>query len=366
MIRGQARSLKTPKIKAKLNASIHNRFDIEVVDAKTGKVKQRAQAENVICNGYWAKIGNKVLSIAVGSGSGTPSATDTVLFNPLKAYDNLDWVTDVSDLSSGVFSVKIGPATIAETELVGSTITEVGYGSLQAIYTHATLKDQNGNQISIVKTNTDIINVYCTIFTHFNVSSFNGFTFGEGAGPAYIAGILALAYNVESSATYKYTGINSDTVTVSAVFENISADKQLMFKVARLGAASGNFPGGINKIYIDILYKPGLFATHLPASWYPGSNIVGEAIGTGDGAIKDFATDFVQASSVVIYVDGVEQISGVTVDSASDVLSDNVHFTTAPATGAAITADYHTDIIAKDENHVFDFSMEIQLGEYTT
>jgi hypothetical protein len=42
----------------------------------------------------------------------------------------------------------------------------------------------------------------------------------------------------------------------------------------------------------------------------------------------------------------------------------NIHFATPPAPGAVITADYHTPCIAKDENHVFDFSVTIQLGEF--
>ena len=42
-----------------------------------------------------------------------------------------------------------------------------------------------------------------------------------------------------------------------------------------------------------------------------------------------------------------------------------VVFDAPPAPGAVITADYHTPVIAKDENHVFDVSMTIHCGEYT-
>ncbi|MEG1565065.1 MAG: hypothetical protein RR365_15310, partial [Bacteroides sp.] len=43
----------------------------------------------------------------------------------------------------------------------------------------------------------------------------------------------------------------------------------------------------------------------------------------------------------------------------------NIHFDAAPPKGAVITADYSTNSIPKDTNHVFDFSFTIQLGEYT-
>ena len=57
MIRGTRKALdKKPYANVNLNASIHNRFDVEVVDAKTGKVKQRAQAENVICDFLWTTL----------------------------------------------------------------------------------------------------------------------------------------------------------------------------------------------------------------------------------------------------------------------------------------------------------------------
>ena len=34
--------------------------------------------------------------------------------------------------------------------------------------THALLQDMNGNNISIQKTNTDVINIYATVYLHFN------------------------------------------------------------------------------------------------------------------------------------------------------------------------------------------------------
>ncbi|MEG1758364.1 MAG: hypothetical protein RR235_07915, partial [Oscillospiraceae bacterium] len=43
----------------------------------------------------------------------------------------------------------------------------------------------------------------------------------------------------------------------------------------------------------------------------------------------------------------------------------NIHFTTPPAAGAVITADYTTKTIAKDANHVFDLTVTITLGEKT-
>jgi len=43
----------------------------------------------------------------------------------------------------------------------------------------------------------------------------------------------------------------------------------------------------------------------------------------------------------------------------------NIHFSTPPANGAVITADYQTPVAGKDVNHVFDYTFTLQLGEYT-
>jgi hypothetical protein len=49
----------------------------------------------------------------------------------------------------------------------------------------------------------------------------------------------------------------------------------------------------------------------------------------------------------------------------TSISTSNIHFTTAPTNGANITADYTTETIAKDVNHVFDLSMTITLAEKT-
>ena len=69
------------EIKKTLNASIHNRFDIEIIDSKTGEVKQKAKAFNTICNNLWLKLGSYFGHIHFGTGNGTPSQNDTTLFS---------------------------------------------------------------------------------------------------------------------------------------------------------------------------------------------------------------------------------------------------------------------------------------------
>lgn len=386
MIRGQTRPMPvaagdidtTSEIKAKFNASIHNRFDIEVVDAKTGEIKQRAQAENVVCAGYWQFLFGArkeyIGQIAYGSGTGTPSAADTALFNKLGSK-YMSWNCYKTDDSNYYFKASI---RLLETDNVGATLSEIGLfeSSRSVLCTHAMLTDMNGNVITIAKTATDIINIYATVFLRLNLPTWLSFvettSESEYAFFAGIAGLRLMVNNDYSSAfssPSKYYGPDNTSVSATGwVFSHrpSNAEKFVTLQIPRLAAGSGNLSGGITKIQIrgtnyssvsqDIFLQ-------LPGDWYPGSDIVGEAIGTGDGTTTAFATDFVHATNATVYVNGVAT-PAVTVTDAATV-TNNIVFTTAPASGAVITADYHTSVIAKDVNHVFDFSVTFNFGEYT-
>lgn len=511
MVRGKIRKLedrpvvKTPPI----NASIHNRFDIEVMDAQTGKVRQRAQGLNTICDQLWARMCSPAAYfgyIHYGTGSGSPSPSDTSLFSYYGggAVESSKGIT--VDYETGIAYVKRSIQLTASTA-VGATITEVGiaYGSgSNTLCTHAMLKDMNGNSISITKTDMDVINIYATVYIHFGALGFD-------------KGHIRLHNNYYTNDNSKYTllqflGGVTDTLMTSAFFGTTvqlstcsaggyrpsqgssyvktvaytydKTGKKITGTVARVESSEFNI-GGIREIMIGCKentwtgYQIGGLALsfRVGGDWFPYTEIVNEAVGTGDGSTVDFALDFPFAHDAKIYIDGVEttnftldygphdtcpygyvdwitsysrpgnhipydwapndaftgdryfynsawkiglstlyigkdvtlyasndMMDWVTVReaSASDtssavipeayrnykywkatartesrfmysasyntfntVFSDKkLHFSTPPAYGAAITADYKTDTIAKDADHVFDISFEIQLGEY--
>lgn len=491
-IRGQTRPLpieadivaepEVQHVDAKLNASIHNRFDIEVIDTASGKVRQRAQAENVICNQLWTYMfsGNNASMnwnryIQYGSGSGTPSATDTALFR-YAGYGTPVTGDDVYNYESvnAVYSIK-RKITLSETTAVGVTITEIGIGYSDSgnLCTHAMLVDMNGNPISIAKTNTDIINIYSTVFCHFSGAYRNYFAFGK------FSEILKYAVGMQPYGQQEFVfpvfwGSSGSSNSISSPTNTYNAsEKTLKCTLQRVAAASGNIGG-----YLGLRDNNDVGLLYVDNSWYAGSSIAAEAIGTGDGVAKDFKTifGFVRAGAKV-YANGVETpatidtsiptdvanlvyclrkvdpygnlargslnytsadenntaiyfnpnyslygltkfatsdsgytgkleasndlktwttissnfgSSGVTVPSnlknnkywrvskntgsyglsliitSSDLTGYNIHFGTAPASGSVITGDYETALIAKDTNHVFDFSFTIQFGEHST
>lgn len=156
-------------------ANVHNRFDVEVIDCHSGRVKQRAMGENVVLNQAWPIIfsdADWADKIYFGTGTGTIAADRTTLFSPLASKVATDGVYE-DHVDENYFSFKQS-ISILENEHVGATITEVGIGTT-TLCTHALLTDMNGNPISILKTATDIIVVYATVYLkQVNVYSYIG------------------------------------------------------------------------------------------------------------------------------------------------------------------------------------------------
>ena len=331
------------EIKKTLNASIHNRFDIEIIDSKTGEVKQKAKAFNTICNNLWLKLGSYFGHIHFGTGNGTPSQNDTTLFNFLGSKYVSSVSREISEYFSfnretGVFSVK-RYITILEDEYVGYTLTEVGIGSgsgSTTLCTHAMLQDMDGNQVSIEKTNTDIIIIYATIFVHVDPFGYdNGSMFFDIANGtysdlnsimSYFAGIDSTLGSSSNARAFFYSSLldsSKNYVTVSGKSTTFDAStKKLTITFNRLPAASGNFANGILRVNMGVWHNATFGSDTLPlmclnindnSEWFSHSEIENEAVGIGDGTTKDFDLKFPFASDVKIFVNGV-QTTDFTVD----------------------------------------------------
>ena len=335
---------------------IHNRFDIEVIDARTGKVKQKAQAFNVILDRLWSQMcsatGLYFTHIFYGSGTGTPSHTDSTLFHHVASVQITgDWDKNSvnKDYENNVVSL-MRSIQLSETTAVGVNLTEVGigYGTAAAnLCTHAMLQDMNGNPISILKTNTDIINIYATVYIHWsNHSAFSPYFEWDGThyySTSYSSNSLyktlfglSKATNVVSTWMPGMTGgkeclpnsyfddsyVRNVTALAGAgtplVDKGVSlaydsANKKIVGTYARIPIAKGNI-GGIGILCLTQANEVTIPMVELNvSSFYEGTQITGEAIGTGDGSTVKFETKFDFPENAKILVDGVEQTSGVTV-----------------------------------------------------
>ena len=351
---------------------IHNRFDIEVIDAKTGEIKQKAKAENVILNRFWNclapgwRAGDRIYAsyfryLFYGSGTGTPQSTDSTLFSHVGVKDfigndhyyNTSGYTFDYRPAAGIYSAK-RQTQFSESEAVGVNFTEVGIGYGTAsnnLCTHAMLQDMNGNPISILKTNTDIINIYATVYIHWSGNQIGKIYLGDHFdwGSSYSGnpnvrncwfGIYAdgSLYNYkdalgmgdygdftkEGTPFYsnrdKVCQRNLDSSDVESLPCNFDlTTKRLTYSLKRLGINEGNV-GGLGGIWLNESTPYAYDATKVNGNFflrvedfYPGDDIVGEAVGTGDGSTTRFKTKFDFPENAKVYVNGIEQLSGVTI-----------------------------------------------------
>ena len=330
MTRGKVRSMCRSTKSLELQASIHNRFDVEVIDAATGEIRQRARGYNVICNALWERLFTEDAShrwkpqpyfsfVLYGDGSGTPAASDTELFE-LLGYKPITDRTLSRNVASGVV-YRQAVVTLQAEDAVDETLTEVGIGYDQThVVTHAMLEDMNGNPISIDKTDTDVIKIYATIYVHFPAGGWhNGsVTVAEIAATGYSIFDVLTGYagNPNSVSFYRFgagtkTGYGSGGYTGAGSRSDIevSGGSQIICR-DRFAAAELNLP--IRSIRAGFSLNGSSSTTNIdcfwltPGPWASFSDVDSEPVGTGDGASVGFATAFPVSDGYEVYVNGVE------------------------------------------------------------
>ena len=321
-------------MKVKQKVSLHNRFDIEVRDSRTGKIRQRAYAENIILNQAWAQIlatgRDWFNSIAYGTGTGTILATRTALFTPLSIKTATDSVF-VSDFENNFLSHR-QKIVLIETEHIGAQISEVGIASSSSntLCTHALIKDMSGNSVTINKTDVDVVTIYATVFLHPNTEYGTGVsvldfcrdttgTYGVGGFIRTILGRRCTTPYYSADWGYRigvYTGDENsrDTIaaylTVKAMATLDTATKKAVF-YQRIPSDSANVNGlrsfiifGNNMDGTDGVNSGPSFIGRLRSTSLTQAQVV-EQIGTGDDDTTDFSTTFpFIPSGTVIKVDG--------------------------------------------------------------
>ncbi|MHB8061247.1 MAG: hypothetical protein ACYDG2_01230 [Ruminiclostridium sp.] len=198
-----------------MNVGLKNKYEFILTDVKTGEVKQRAEAYNLITNVGFNKLINQMASplyngfyvdtedynssdggwahdMNLGTGTGTPSVSDTALFTygtfKVSTYDS-GYVA--SDNKSGWAKLK---AIWQVTEGNGKSYSEVGLNSTRkTLNTHAMIKDSSGNNISITKTDADVLTVYVTIYWSitYAFTDINFLLLGGTTGTNFLARLLS-------------------------------------------------------------------------------------------------------------------------------------------------------------------------------
>lgn len=316
-------------MKIQEKAVLHNRFDIKVVDAKTGKVKQTAVGHNVILNNYFNsrlldtphyKTSDLLTYISIGTGNGTPVITGTALFN----YLTRKAVTTLETVYGYPTSYTTKQIKLEATECNGSNITEVGFqsyrsGNLSGTYyqmTHAMLQDSEGSQIAIAKTDTDVVYITATFYVTCTPSGF---------GTNGIYPVPANNYLIR----WLLTGSTDGYLRFSRYPLEFSSDMELKFN----GSKSYSFSSGVgnnttyqydlpvitfldsecNNRIVKHLGIAGVGAFTFPNhDVFPPYQVNQLVIGEGDGETTEFniRVPLIQAGTARVYLDGEELTEG--------------------------------------------------------
>ena len=265
------------------NVNIHNKFDIEVRDAATGKLKQKAEAYNIVLDSMYTRLctGQSYFNcIFFGTGTGTISATRTSLFTHLgnKPVISMTAIKAIP-VSSWKQYIVLNPE-----DNVGAVLTEVGIGWGAAstnLLTHALLKDSEGNPISITKSATDIITIYATVFITF-ATDVNYLKLDTNSNLLinYLVGgssLSASSFGLKTSLSARPSGYSPSITWIADV-----ANKKLTTSGARVDVNTGN-------ANIQAFEFKNVFAAKLPLEGiFAGQAYSDVSIGTGDGATTEF------------------------------------------------------------------------------
>lgn len=332
------------EINNKIN--IHNRFDIEVRDKNTGELKQKAVAYNIVLNQMYTRLCGGLsyfANIHFGSGTGTLSASRTSLFSHLGTKAAADeQIIKAIPLSTWKRKIVLNPE-----EYVGNTISEVGiaFGATNTnLVTHSLLKDSEGNPISIVKTDVDVITIYATVFVTFDNSNPNlvyinmpsgntlvNYLIGGGTAPTGAFSLTDIFFSSKKLGSTSNVTWTSDTV-----------NKQRKTNALRFGTTVGNGQ-------VKFLEFENLFSLEFPySSVFNGQSYESVNVGVGDGLTRSFnlPSANIKSESLVVKRNGI-------VDNGFSLKSFNVSSFGRCATSVYINTNCRKVSISDDGKKIF-------------
>ena len=187
------------------NIKFKNNYRLQHIDTITGETLHDLEFHNVVLDQIIDAVmqvppifQKGYFGIAIGSGSGTPSASDTQLFHQIKKF-NATGKCSKKDNNTLLFSISVTiPASASEVY----DISEVGVcfqpvlNSTQynTLVTHALILDSEGNPITVKKKDTDKIILNCEVYITFESEGIENFDIDAFVYNSSKAGTLVMQY----------------------------------------------------------------------------------------------------------------------------------------------------------------------------
>ena len=300
-----------------IDASIKfkNNYRLQHIDTITGETLHDLEFHNVVLDQIIDTVRRKdygSFGIAIGSGSGTPSASDTQLFHEIKTFteDNsgVTGTCSKKDNNTLLFPVSVTiPASASEVY----DISEVGVcfkkgHSSPILVTHALILDSEGNPITVKKKDTDKIILNCELYVTFESEGIENFDAGVFAPNSSLRGCLSINYTFGAATSLE------DQKAFHRSFENCTSTYRLpspdWVKDKNAKTLTVNFgPSRLLEFpmptYIKGITFGGLGTIKLPnEAIFPRYKISNITIGIGDGETTKFKCPlnyFIQDSETI-------------------------------------------------------------------
>ena len=166
------------------NIKFKNNYRLQHIDTITGEILHDLEFHNVVLDQIIDAVINRPyyephFGIAIGDGSGIPSASDTQLFHEIKKFNNNVVTGRCSKKNDNtlLFSVSVTIPAIASEVY---DISEVGVCFLNTfLVTHALILDSEGNPIIVKKKDTDKIILNCELYVTFESEGVENFSIDD-------------------------------------------------------------------------------------------------------------------------------------------------------------------------------------------
>lgn len=340
-----------------IRVDLHNEFKIVVEDIETGESREY-KAQNIILNAMYTRLVNMQAYFAYihfGTGTGTfDDPTRTSL------YAHLGTKSATEEFKSAAYPTSQWRKKIVlnPEEYVGSTISEIGiaYGSNASnLVTHAAPKDSEGNPIAIgPKKATEVVTIYADIFITLYSPDYGMYFYDNGLRN-YLLGATMASDQVgiaissgEGNEIVQHA--DNHALFVKPSTRTPDAANKKVTSYVRIQADEYN-----NDVrFIDWRNMGIRVELPRPGVWSPLAR-TGINLGVGDGTKTKFPIPNYMYSNITAYIDGVKATGWSLYDKG-------IEFTTPPAEGLAVTADYTCPFIPKDADHVLDVAFTLQYG----
>lgn len=299
------------------NIKFKNNYRLQHIDTITGKILHDLEFHNVVLDQIIDTVISSIwdyrFGIAIGDGSGIPSASDTKLFHEIKKFDGSNnGVTgkcSKKDNNTLLFSVSVTIPAIASEVY---DISEVGVCFLDgALVTHALILDSEGNPIIVKKKDTDKIILNCELYVTFESEGIENFSiddFVHSSGTLVLQYIFGAATSVEAqkvseakySDQYSNNYINCPS-TYSLPSAGWTKDKDAKTLTVNFGPS--RMPEFSMPTYIRGITFGKLGTIKLPnEAIFPRYKVSNITIGIGDGETTKFKCPlnyFIQESETI-------------------------------------------------------------------